>query len=421
MFVKDFILNDKSVIKNSYLWNMISGLLMAFQSVIILMILTRSLDLSASGIFIFAYANANLLLIIGRYGVRPFQVSDIKRQFSFAEYLRARYITSGVMLIISFAVAYFASSSSMNRFERGMILLWMCLYKMADSLEDVYHAFYQQNGRLDIAGKALGIRLMLTIIVFGLSIIITGNLLVALIITTLITYVLLSILLKWTYKPFSYLKGTLKAENIAPLLKNTFPLFMGGFLLFFIGNVPRYSIDKVLSYEMQAIYGFIAMPIFIIGLLNSIIFNPMIQKISKYWIEKCYRKFVLKVLRQLVIIILITTVCIIVAYFVGIPVLSILYDTDLSDYRREFLVLLSGGGLLGIVGLFSVLITIIRCQKWLLWGYLIIAILAIILGIPIVQEYGILGAAMQYTISMGLLCICFIFFFIKGMLMNKES
>ena len=81
--LKNFLLNDKNIERDSFLWNMIGSMLMAFQSVIMLMIFTRVLGLADAGIFTIAFANANLFLNIGKYGMRYFQVSDLERQFSF--------------------------------------------------------------------------------------------------------------------------------------------------------------------------------------------------------------------------------------------------------------------------------------------------------------------------------------------------
>ena len=86
MKIKAFLLNDEKIERDSFIWNMAGSMLMAFQSVIMLMILTRTLGLKDAGIFTIAYANANLFLTVGKYGMRYFQISDMKGQFSFVNY-----------------------------------------------------------------------------------------------------------------------------------------------------------------------------------------------------------------------------------------------------------------------------------------------------------------------------------------------
>lgn len=99
--LKHFLLNSKNINKSSFIWNMAGSMLMAFQSVIMLMIINRTLNLYEAGVFTLAYASANLFLNIGKYGMRNFQVSDVKRQFNFKEYNTSRIIITLLMLILS--------------------------------------------------------------------------------------------------------------------------------------------------------------------------------------------------------------------------------------------------------------------------------------------------------------------------------
>ena len=132
--MKAFILNSSDIERDSFVWNMAGSLLMAFQSVIFLMILTRTVGLNASGIFTIAYANANLFLNIGKYGMRNYQVSDVRDEFCFREYLGSRWITTIMMIVVS--IIYVAYTAYVNdySFEKSQIIIWMCLFKVSDSL-----------------------------------------------------------------------------------------------------------------------------------------------------------------------------------------------------------------------------------------------------------------------------------------------
>lgn len=80
MKIKEFFLQTDHIDRDSFVWNMAGSMLLAFQSVIMLMVLTRVLGLADAGIFTIAYANANLFLTIGKYGMRNFQVSAASRK-----------------------------------------------------------------------------------------------------------------------------------------------------------------------------------------------------------------------------------------------------------------------------------------------------------------------------------------------------
>lgn len=420
MKIKEFLLSEENIERDSYIWNMAGSMLMAFQSVIMLMILTRTLGLVEAGVFTIAYANANLFLTIGKYGMRYFQVSDVKNQFTFAEYRLSRIVTSAAMIAVSVAYTLYAAVSNGYTAEKTQVILWMCLFKVVDVIEDVYHGLYQRKNRLDVASKILTLRMILTIIVFGLGLVILRDLLLSLIIATILTTLLFILSIRWTYSGIQIGNERVEKRNILLLLKVCFPLFAGSFLSFYIGNAPKYAIDARLTDELQACYGFIAMPVFVIGLLNNFIFNPMLFHISVLWNEKKVKAFVLKTIFQTGVVVLITIVCMVGAWLIGIPVLSWLYNTDLAPYKAELLILLLGGGFLGLSGLLNAVITIIRYQKSLMWGYAVMAVLAYIFSDRIVKQYEMMGAAALYTILMGGLCLIFAGIFIFGIMRKKD-
>lgn len=208
-------------------------------------------------------------------------------------------------------------------------------------------------------------------------------------------------------------------KRVMQLMWLCLPLFLGAFLAFYIGNAPKYSIDAILSDELQACYGFISMPVFVIGLLNNFIFNPLIYRMSCLWNENKIGSFIKRTLIQTIIVCIITAVCVGAAYICGIPILSWLYNTDLSAYKNELLVMLLGGGFLGLSGLLNIIITIMRRQPALLIGYVVTAALALAFSNTVVRRYGVMGAAAFYTVIMLVLCVIFAVIFIIGIVKKK--
>lgn len=423
--LKLFLTQEKDIKRATYVWNMVGSLLNAFQSVIFLMIITRVLGIKEAGIFTIAYADANLFLNLGKYGMRYFQVSDYNGQFSLRQYIQSRYITTFLMAagagIYVLAVA-FANDYSVHK---TITILWMCLWKTADSLEDVYHADLQKGGRLDIAGKMLCVRVVSMTIVWAALLVFTRDQALATALAAVYTLAVTAVMIFQVRDFYSNAlpsgRELLKRDTgLAQLLYLVFPLFLSMFLSFYIGNAPKYAIDSQLSDELQACYGFIAMPVFVIGLLNNFIFNPIITSMAALWNEGKNREFGKKTLRQAIIVVLITMVCIAGAYLLGIPVLSFIYHTDLSAYKIQLILMLVGGGFLGLSGLLQTLITIQRAQKQLMGIYIFVALAALLLSNLVVREYGIDGAVYLYIALMLLLCIGFVLVFVINLL-NHEA
>lgn len=408
MKINQLLLESKDIGRNSYIWNMMGSMLLAFQSVILLMVLTRVLGLRDAGTFTIAYANANLFLTIGKYGMRNFQASDVRRQFSFWDYARSRWVTSLAMVLVSVGYVLYAGIKNAYGQDKTLVILCMCLMKVVDSAEDVFCGLYQQHNRLDVGAKAMTLRLAATILIFGAGLILLKNLLATLLITTVCTTALFLLFIGSSYREFVQEDGPAEWRNVWLLLRLCFPLFAGQFLSFYVTNAPKYAIDALLTDEAQACYGFISMPVFVVSLLNEFIFNPILYKMSSLWEEKQIKAFVRRTAGQTGVIALITLVCMAGAWLLGIPVLSWLYHTDLAPYKMELLILLLGGGFLGLSGFMATMNTIIRRQRNLMWGYAAVALLAFLYSEKAVARFGMLGAAVLYAALMAVLCVVFL-------------
>ena len=103
----------------------------------------------------------------------------------------------------------------------------------------------------------------------------------------------------------------------------------------------------------------------------------------------------------------ITLLAIVGGYLVGCWLIGWLYNTDLMSFRIEMCILLLGGGMLSFVNFFAVIITVIRCQRYLTWGYVFVAVIAKLFSGYFVETNGITGASVLYTGLMTLLSMVF--------------
>lgn len=181
---------------------------------------------------------------------------------------------------------------------------------------------------------------------------------------------------------FSKLVGRkIELGQIGRLLKAVLPLFGISFLALYENNMPKYAIDAYLTDEIQACYGFVAMPVFVIGLLNNFIYQPTLVPMAVEWEQgqtdrfKADRKADSDHWR---------TCCGVFGrgLCAGDSVLSLLYHTNLNGYQRELMILLVASAFLALSGYQSVVLTIMRCQKALLLPHVIVA-LAAALGLPL--------------------------------------
>lgn len=414
--------DDATIERSAYLWNTASGLLNAFQSVIMLTVLTHVCDMVTAGVFTLAYANANLFLNVGKYGIRNFQVSDVNEKYDFRSYLVARVISVAAMIVGGCAWLAWSAITVGYSLEKTLTVLMMLIFKAIDALEDVFHGNYQQHGRLDVGAKVLTLRMLTMIVLYAGLIVATRSLLLSLTATTVFTGIFFVAETLWARRRFglptsggAQIKhGRAALHHAGELLRESFPVFLATFLLFYIGNAPKYAIDAAMDDTAQAYYGFIAMPVFVVGLLAGFIYNPIIASLAENWAEGKHDVFARRFAVQVLVIAIITLACIAGAWLLGVPVLSLLYNAELEPYKIDLVVLLVGGGFLAMATLFTTGITIIRWQSKLTLGYVVVALLALVSSPMAVGAAGIDGASWVYLALMALLTAWFGIVFALG-------
>lgn len=433
----DKLLDQKRIDRAAFRWNTASGMVMAFQSVVMLMVLTRVCDVQTAGVFTIAYANASLFLYIGRYGMRHFQVSDRNDQYSFADYRVSRVVTDVAMMVIGLAYILFASWSLSYDLEKTLVMVVMLVFKLVDCSEDVFMGNYQQRGRLDVGARVLTVRLSTAIALFAILAVVFASLLLPLVIATAYTLAFYILEVRYVRKRYGLPRNETPAgeggDAASPaarkwsraavwgLLKACFPLFAASFLLFYIGSAPKYAIDAIMNDAAQAYYGYIAMPVFVVSLLASFVYNPMIVSLSEQWRQRKVRAFVLSFAKLTGVIVGITAVCVLAGWIAGVPVLDWLYNADTAPYLGDLLVLVAGGGFYALIALAVLGITIVRFQRVLVPLYAAASVAAFFVSNWAVASYGVDGASWAYVGCMGVLALVVIVCFAIGIRIMDRS
>ena len=405
--LKNFFINSNNIVRDSYLWNVLSASIFAMQSAIILIVITHTVGLEDAGIFSIAYAIASLMYYIGEYGVRKYQVSDINEEMSFTDYHSHRIVACAIALIVSLTYAANGFLRLGYTPVKAYIVIAICLCKVIEAYSELYFGRFQQVGRLDVSAKTNFYRITFGVVACIISLIITRNLAVSMTVWLIASMAALLTSNILVYKEFGEISFVFNWKQIFRIFRDCFPLFAGYFLMLYVGNAPKYAIDACMSDTDQAMYNFIFMPVFAIGMFANFIFNPILVKLAHRWDENRIGVFTKIVVRQIFVIAGITLLAIAVALTIGPPVLGLLFNADLSGYKIDLAILMVGGGMLALVNFYAVVVTVMRYQKHLIAGYVVLAALAGIMSERVVGMYGIRGATVLYTVLMAGLSLIF--------------
>lgn len=405
--------NYKTNKRNDIIWNSASGIIDASQTVILLFFITRLLGEQDAGIFSLAYSIAVLMLTISRYGMRTFQVTDIHEKYDFNIYLSSRIVTTFLMLLVCIInVGYDYLFQDYSLYKVSIILL-VCILKSLDGIEDVFHAQLQQKNKLGFAAKMKTYRLTITIITQIICLLMWHNLLWAIMASVFISCLFFLFFLLNVYDMKIFPPFHISVHGVSSLLLTCFPLFAARFLSIYMSNIPKYSIDSQTNDIIQARYGFIFMPVYIVNVVGQFIFQPVLLGMAKDWSLNKIDHYIRTMKKLIGIVLVLTLFGCIACYFLGIPILSWYYHTDLSAYKKELILFMIAGGFLATVTIWNMCLTIAKRQQILLFGYGITVVVEKLFADKLTSNYGLTGAVWLYLGSVAGLCM-----FLTGMMVQ---
>ena len=374
--------NHCNIQRRSTLFNTLANVLDAAQSMLLFIAVTRICGAAEGGVFSISMAVAYQMVVIGRYGMRDFQATDIHGDYSFSSYLLSRIVTSFFMCLFIAGYIFFNSYS----LEKAGIMIAVSLYKAVDVWEDVYHGYYQREGRLDGAALSQTIRYGSSIALYITVLLISKDLFLSTWISALysmLAFVFLNKALRAAFSAPAFSHGQWMAVKI--LLVSCAPLGLCAALQLFIINFPKYSIDSYLNDMSQTYYGALSMPVFAVNLLSVSIYRPMLFHMAQHWHSGKQPELRQTIRKQLFLIAIITVLSLVLGYLWGIPVLSFVYGIELNGYRSALLILLAGGGMAAVSGFMTSVITVMRLQKYLIPGYVTALLASVFMAALLIQ------------------------------------
>lgn len=403
--------------KSEFAWNMVGSVIYALFSAIILAFCTRLNGLEISGMFSIAYATSCILNAVGEFGIRIFQSTDVKRKYTFSDYFSSRVIAILIMVIATLATVFIGGYTDTK--------LWICIfliaYRIIDNLSESYQAEFQISERLDLAGKSVSFRNVISIIAFIIVDILTKNIIISclfMVLANLIIFLLYDVRL---IKKFNINKVTFNTQKAIQIIKECIPIAIAGILNVYVINVVKYAIDNVGDYTMQTYFNIIYMPTFVINLISLFIIKPFYKMFGDYFNNGEYNKLS-KIMWQIIGILVLATVVVEIGCFIlGVPFLNIFYGVDISMYKTDLLILVLSGLFYAMDNLLFNLLSTIRKQKYIFVTYILVSAMSLFVPNILVEHYQMRGAAIASVIIMASLCILLAIFLKIGIKERRKS
>lgn len=401
--------NKLSVSKN-IAWSSVGSFVYFFSQWLLTIAVTRIAGYSEAGIFSLGMSLSNMFYCVAIYGVRNYQVSDIKDKYSAKTYIISRYITC---LISFFVFILFVVINQYNIHTFIAITLYM-VFKLTEALVDVYHGIDQKCWRMDIVGKSFIMRSGITFLSFVVSLYFTKSLSLSILLMGIGS--LLVVLLYDKKRSLQLIMSTNEAcdiNKVKALLIECIPLVIYLFLSTAIGSIPRFFLEKYYGNEILGIFASVATPAVIVQVASSYVFNPMITLFAEKLEQKEQSGFLKLFFKCLLGIGIISIIALLGAALLKDWGLSLLFGESILGYTYLFVPVIITTILTALVWFECSILTVYRELKMLMYVNAFIFILCVTLSIICVSKNGMMGVNKVLIISLGAEAIVLFLFILK--------
>lgn len=290
------------------------------------------------------------VIMFANLELRAIQATDARHEYRFGDYLGLRLITMALALLIITGIVLGAEF----RRETALVILFVGLAKIVESISDAFYGLLQQHERMDRIARSMMIKGLLSLIALSLGVYLTGNLVWGAVglgmawLLILLGYDLRSgvLVLKLTQMPESQngLRGGVyplwDMQVLGRLVWLALPLGLVMLLISLNDNIPRYFINSYLEERELGIFAAIAY----LQRVGITVVNALGQAAAPR-LAKCYAvgngaEFNTLLLKLIGIAVLLGGMGILVALAVGQELLTLLYRPEYA--QRDLFVWLMG-------------------------------------------------------------------------------
>lgn len=379
------------------LWNSLGSTMYGANSFIMLALVSRIGTVEQAGYFGIAFTTAQILYIVGLFGVNIFQMTDYQHQYRFSDYAKVKVFSCFLMLIGGIGSIFVMGDHP----EKIAYLLTLTILMLLNAVGELYQSLFFQNNRLDLSGSALFYRTFWSLTIFSVTIFLTKDILLSVLLQILCNFVL-----TFYYGAKVATKFILAEEkqersksSAVALALECVPLFIGMLLTNLIINASKYGIEFFLDDTAQGYYNMIFMPAQVINLCSQFLFKPLLNQYAILLEKNRLSDFRKLLLKQIGLVSVFTFVCCLITYWLGTPILGWLYKKDLSTLKSELTMVILGGGVFAACQLFYYIFVILREQRKILFIYIFVFLSSVAVTALLVTRMRLTGAVLSFIIT----------------------
>ncbi|MBR1875015.1 hypothetical protein IJ798_01380 [Candidatus Saccharibacteria bacterium] len=395
--------------RKNFIWNMVGLTFNAFNSLFFLVAVRLFNGTDTAGTFSYAFSLCALLYVVATFYTRTYQIANYNNTKNIQDFFTFRLLSS----IFCFLIAVGFCLINQFDFSKTLIILLILGFRIVEAISDCIYGYIQEHERLYNVGISLFLKAVFGLIAFLITDAITQDLSLAIL---SVIFINLLFLFFYDWKIFKKISKNLSLKlrfsNLKLIFFESISIFAFTFLLIYMANLQKYVLTYSASGEIQMIFGILIMPSTMLSLAGNYLIMPFLTKLNRSIKNKHFEIFQKDARKILLAMLAIGVFITIIAYFAGIPVLSLIYQFDLSKYHLELIIVIIASIISAITIMLSNFLVLLGKNKMQLLFYFIASAFATGISITLIFSQGIFGAVLAYLISYIILFIMYMSYYI---------
>jgi O-antigen/teichoic acid export membrane protein len=344
-----------------------------------------------------------IFIVISNYGLRAYQVSDSYGAFTDQEYISSRH---AAILLGSVCCLVFSLIMRFSFRQIVAINLFM-LAQNTYAYTDVLHGIIQKEGRIDLCGKSLGIRGVLTAVAFAATLYLSNDLLLSLGAVAAAGAIAIGYDVKNArrYYTGNLFKVDFRNPRIFKLLKNGFPMLLFTILGSLTMYVPRVILERLSGDAAVGIFAYVFAPTVAITTFAVGVMLPFVPHMALMLKQKNVKALIQSLLLPFFTMFIVGICALLVSLWIGDRVLLILYNSAVSQYKMLLVLTMLVSTLWSFACCCNNFFIVVRNLRTIIWVNAAGLFFTVLLCFILIPPYGMYGAgyAMAAAITFQLL------------------
>lgn len=341
--------------------------------------------------------------------LRSLQATDAKHEYRFGDYLSLRLIGTLLALIVIVGVSLKAGYS----WELFLVVMAIALAKAFEAISDVFYGLVQNYERMDRIALSLIIKGPLSLILMGIGVYLTHNVLggvlglaiswgAMLLIFDIRSGAMLiesSPLAREDLAARNLLLPLWNLKTLVNLLWLSLPLGVVMMLISLNTNIPRYFIEQYLGARELGIFGAISYLMVAGNMVIGALAQSATPRLAKYYAANNSRAFRNLLLKLVAIGILVGGAAVLAAVVAGREILTILYRPEYAEQTDVFVLLMVAAGVSYVASFLGYGMTAARYFRIQMPLFMVVTGISALACFWLIPSKGLQGAAIALIIG----------------------